>query len=203
MAIYVIRHGETLGNRSRKVQKPDVPLSDTGHQQASLLASRLADSNISAVLCSDYLRAQQTAAPIIDSLRIPVTYSPLLRERNFGDLRGQKYDDIDEDFFAQDYIPPNGESWQVFDQRVADAWQHTLEHAKAAIGDLAVITHGLVCLRLVSNHTKVTGGVSIPTHWGNTSVTEVSQKAPHHVRFLNCTTHIEDENLRTVSGGKV
>ena len=41
MSIFLIRHGETLGNASRTVQLPDNPLSPRGITQAELLARRL------------------------------------------------------------------------------------------------------------------------------------------------------------------
>ena len=43
MSIYLIRHGETDGNRTRTVQVPSTPLSEKGLHQASLLALRCRD----------------------------------------------------------------------------------------------------------------------------------------------------------------
>lgn len=203
MTIFLIRHGETPGNKSRRVQTPDTPLSETGRRQAALLATRLASENITRILSSDYIRTRETVAPLSQLLSMQVTYSPLLRERNFGDLRGRQYDDIGVDFFAQDYTPTNGESWHVFEQRVQHAWQEVLDNARKTSGNLAVITHGLVCLKIVSNHTKTSETQSIPMHWGNTSVTEIELGHPHNVSRLNCSAHLLKDNLHTTSGGKV
>ena len=38
MSIYLIRHGQTNGNRDRILQTPDTPLSELGRQQAQQLA---------------------------------------------------------------------------------------------------------------------------------------------------------------------
>ncbi|GIS87738.1 MAG: hypothetical protein CM1200mP18_04480 [Gammaproteobacteria bacterium] len=48
----------------------------------------------------------------------------MLRERNFGRLRGQRFTDLeaqDIDPFAENYEPEEGETWQEFDQRVTHA----------------------------------------------------------------------------------
>ena len=42
MAIYLLRHGETPGNAHRVIQKPEVPLSERGLEQARRAARRRA-----------------------------------------------------------------------------------------------------------------------------------------------------------------
>ncbi|HYS93330.1 MAG TPA: histidine phosphatase family protein, partial [Candidatus Acidoferrales bacterium] len=88
MSIFLIRHGETLGNASRTVQMPDNSLSPRGTAQAERLARRLAREDIALILSSDYARAVATADHLRLATGAPVRYSPLLQERNFGDLRG-------------------------------------------------------------------------------------------------------------------
>ena len=54
-----------------------------------------------------------------------VEYEPLLHERNFGDIRGTAYADLDVDPFDPAYAPPNGESWETFHARVDRACAST------------------------------------------------------------------------------
>src|SRR5262245_6407477 len=122
MAIFLIRHGETLGNAARVVQRPDNPLSPRGVAQAERLAQRLAGEGIAAILSSDLARAVMTAEHLRRATGAPVAYDPLLQERNFGDLRGTPYAELGLDMFAEDYAPPNGETWEVFHARVTRAW---------------------------------------------------------------------------------
>ena len=61
MAIYLIRHGETVGNAARIVQRPDSPLSPRGLEQAERLARRLASAGIGRIVSSDRVRALATA----------------------------------------------------------------------------------------------------------------------------------------------
>ena len=143
MAILLIRHGETAANAARVVQRPDVPLSERGVRQAAQLAERLFGLGFAHVLSSDLLRARMTAAPLA-AHGVVIEETPLLQERNFGDLRGTPYAELTEDPFAPDYMPPGGESVAAFHRRVAQAFALIVERRRSLSGALVVVTHGLV-----------------------------------------------------------
>jgi len=185
-----VRHGETVDNASHTFQLPDSPLSENGNEQAARLAERLAQANISDIVCSDYLRTKETASYIIGRTNIEPNYLKVLRERNFGELRGRPYADLDFDPFALDYKPANGESWPSFNARVSLAWDHIDTLAAQAKGDVLVVTHGLVCHSIITNHTRLIAGQEAPTRWGNTSLTEIDPAPPWPVIRLNCTAHL-------------
>ena len=191
MAIFLIRHGETLGNATRTVQHPDIPLSPRGLEQAERLAKRLEREGITAILASDYTRAAQTAAHIGRVTGLPVRHEPLLQERNFGDIRGTPYADLGFDMFAPDYAPPNGETWEVFHARVDRAWEVVRAAVAGTAGHLAVVTHGLVCRSLAARHLLLPEGAVVPERWENTAVTIVDVPAPWSVRRLNCIVHLD------------
>jgi len=193
MAIFLIRHGETLGNASRTVQHPDNPLSPRGLAQAERLAGRLEREGITAIVASDFARAAQTAEELARVTRLPVRHDPLLRERNFGDIRGTAYADLGFDMFAPDYAPPNGETWEVFHARVDRAWALMQASAAATPGHLAVVTHGLVCRSLAARHLTLPAGVEAPEKWENTALTLIEGPDPRwRVRLLNCIAHLDD-----------
>jgi probable phosphoglycerate mutase len=122
MTILVVRHGETDGNAARILQRPDVPLNERGMRQAEELARRLFAHGFVYILCSDLLRARMTAAPLAACSGITIEESPLLQERDFGDLRGVPYAELTENPFGPDFVPPNGEDWPRFHARVAEAF---------------------------------------------------------------------------------
>jgi probable phosphoglycerate mutase len=190
--IFLIRHGETVGNASRIVQRPDSPLSPRGVAQAERLARRLAGQGVARIVSSDLARALTTAESLRRATGAPLALDPLLQERNFGDLRGIAYADLGLDMFAEGYAPPSGESWPVFHARVDRAWARLQELAAATDGHLAVVTHGLVCRSLAARHLTLPGGSVVPERWENTSLTIVECPAPWHVRLLNCVAHLED-----------
>jgi broad specificity phosphatase PhoE len=196
MTIFVIRHGETPGNAARIVQTPETPLSDRGIRQAELLGRRFATAHLGGILASDLVRAAMTAEQLAAASGAPVTFDAVLQERNFGDLRGRAYADLEEDLFGADFAPPGGEDWGDFHSRVVRAWEKICAVATETPGDLAVVTHGLVCFSLVHNHLSLESLPSnseVPMRFGNTAVTVVDAAPPWIVRRLNCTAHLTGE----------
>ena len=192
MSIFLIRHGETVGNASRIVQRPDSPLSPRGVAQAERLARRLAHEGIARIVSSDLTRAVITAEHLQRVTGAPLSLERLLQERNFGDLRGTPYVELGFDMFGPDYAPPNGETWEAFHARVDEAWARVRQLAEAIDGHLAVVTHGLVCRSLAGRHLILPDGEPAPLRWENTSLTIVDGPAPWRVRLLNCIAHLED-----------
>jgi len=190
MAILLVRHGETAGNAARILQGADVPLNERGIRQAEQLAQRLFDHGFAHIVCSDLLRARMTAAALAARSGLEIEESPLLQERNFGDLRGVPYAQLGENPFGPDFAPPNGEDWPTFHARVAEAFNLIVSRRRNVNGTLVVVTHGLVCRALVERHARLPEGVVVPELFYNTSVTVLHENAPHAVSLLNCTRHL-------------
>jgi probable phosphoglycerate mutase len=191
MSIFLVRHGETVENRTRVVQVPEAPLSGRGRAQAERLAARLAREGVARILASDLERAAMTARIVAGRTGASVEHDARLQERNFGDVRGTPYDALEVDLFGPDFVPPAGESWPAFHARVDEAWQCIASAAAETTGNLAVVTHGLVCYSLALRHLALPDGEPAPMRWGNTSLTIVDPEAPFSVRVLNCTAHLD------------
>jgi probable phosphoglycerate mutase len=197
MSIFLIRHGETAWNAARVVQPPEVPLSERGIQQAECLARRLTDAGVARILSSDLSRAEMTAQRIRATTGAPLELDPLLQERNFGEIRGTPYSELDFDLFAPDYHPPGGESWELFHQRVERAWRRIQELSEGLEGPLAVVTHGLVCHSIATRHlllpdsVRPPGPQGPPMRFGNTALTVLRGPAPWKVELFACTRHLE------------
>lgn len=211
MTLLIIRHGETPLNVTRVLQPADTPLSANGLAQAAALAQRLADDAVlrpTALVSSDLPRALQTAQAIAAACGLPLLTSPLLHERNFGDLRGLPYDTLGFDPLTRDEAPANGESTAQFSARcdAAFAWvlaqQAALGHPQAC---LAVVSHGLVIKHWLQHGTlQLTAGLDAPHRLANTSLTVASAAAPHLVRLVDCTAHLAGgvaEDAASLSGG--
>ena len=189
MTIILVRHGETALNISRVLQPADTPLSANGLAQARAVAQRLAGEAIAAILSSDLPRALVTAQAIGAACGLPVSTTPLLHERNFGDLRGQPYDDLGYDVMTAAAAPPGGESMADFEARVALAFDLIVHTRQALSAPLVVVTHGLVIRALLLRHCGV--GAEMPAHLGNTAVSVVAAQAPHGFDLLACTAHLD------------
>jgi probable phosphoglycerate mutase len=191
MGILLVRHGETPSNRDRIMQVESTPLSPVGARQAELLAPRLARLGVARILCSDLERARATAAPLSRLTGAELVLTELLRERDFGALRGTPYSALTCDPFAPDFVPPGGESWPVFHARVAEAFTLLSEMRRGLTGNLVVITHGLVLRALVERHLPWPEGAGERPHlFFNTSVTVLSAEQPHAPTLVNCCAHL-------------
>lgn len=193
MSILLIRHGETPLNAARVLQPADTPLSERGQLQAQALARRLAGAGLAAILSSDLRRALHTAEALAAAVGLPVEITPLLQERNFGDLRGLPYDALGYDPIASDDAPPGGESTEVFRARVRAAFQAVVAARERAGGPLAVVTHGLVIKAILGLHARLPAGQGVPDHLANTSISILDAASPYAVTLLNCALHLEGE----------
>lgn len=192
MAIFLIRHGQTALNAARVIQHPHTPLNARGLEQARRLGERMAREAIGLIVSSDYARTHQTAEGVEAGTGARLEFNPNLRERNFGDIRGTAYDDHEEDVFAEGYRPAGGESWPVFHRRVDQAWSEMVATAAGVDGDIAVVTHGLVCNSLFDRVFSLSPE-TVQQGWvvANTSVTIVEPEPPFRVHLLACATHLD------------
>jgi len=190
--ILLMRHGETRSNAARVVQTPDTPLSPRGARQAEQLAARLSALSVSRILSSDLARALETAERVRAATGAELVIDPLLQERNFGDVRGTPYAELGVDLFAPDFAPPGGESWEDFHRRVDAAWAWVRAMAAATPGNLAVVTHGLVCYSLALRHLELPGGAQADLRVPNTALALIDSSPPFRVAVWGCTAHLEE-----------
>lgn len=204
MSIILIRHGETLLNAARTIQPADTPLAPRGIAQAERVAERVRALKPAAILASDMPRAWQTAQAISRSTGLTPLSTPLLWERNFGDLRGRAYDTLSFNAMEMIEAPPNGESMASFHARVAEALAYAAQLRQSLDGPLIVVSHGLVIRALLENNIAL-GEHAIPERIGNTALTAISPLAPHTAELVNCTVHLVGTGLaegeQSLSGG--
>jgi broad specificity phosphatase PhoE len=66
--IFLVRHAERAD--AGTTPQPDPPLSSTGQARAQKLAAMLADAGITAIVTTEFVRTQQTAAPLATKLHV-------------------------------------------------------------------------------------------------------------------------------------
>jgi probable phosphoglycerate mutase len=117
--ILAIRHGETAWNVDTRIQGHlDIPLNDTGLQQARWLGQALAKRDaVEAIYSSDLSRAHVTALAIGEAVGLGVRTHTGLRERCFGDFQGRTFAEIEAELpdhalhwrkRTPDWVPPGG-----------------------------------------------------------------------------------------------
>ena len=139
--LYLVRHGETDWNRARRIQGlTDIPLNDTGREQARLTGSLLTRRPITRVFASPLVRARETAEIIARELGLP---EPELRdafvERDYGAAEGMGFHEIDVRYPPGTDVPGR-ESREAVAERVLPALQAlAAEHP----GEALVVNSGI------------------------------------------------------------
>ena len=148
--IYFVRHGQTEANAKRIRQDDKGPLSAIGRAQAKSTAAYLARFPIKAMVASPYERAAETAHIINETLKVPLSYSPLLAERrNPTEIVGRRDDDpavikivdqMDRAYHEDDFRYSDEENFTDLRDR-ARKLLHLLSHQSAT--HLVAVTHGI------------------------------------------------------------
>ena len=128
--LYITRHGQTEWNVAGRLQGiSNSPLTEKGAADAERLGKRLAAVPIDKVFCSDLLRAQETAALIMQD-RAPIVTDPRLRELHMGNWEAKLLQDLKEEepeIYRQfetgsaGFHPAGGESMRTVWDRVKEA----------------------------------------------------------------------------------
>jgi probable phosphoglycerate mutase len=86
----LIRHGDnnTLGKKLAG-RSPGVHLNEIGMNQAKQLAAELGNTPIKAIYASPLERAQETAKPLAEQLKLEIRTDPTLIEVDFGGWQGK------------------------------------------------------------------------------------------------------------------
>lgn len=203
--ILAIRHGETAWNVDTRIQGHlDIPLNETGLQQARWLAQALAGRDaLHAIYASDLSRAHLTAQTIANSVGLGVTAHPGLRERSFGDFQGRTFAEIEVELpddahhwrkRTPEWTPPGaGESLIALRERVLATVD---ELASRHVGQqIALVAHGGVMDVLYRAATRL--DLQAPRTWllPNTAVNRLLW-TPQGLSLVGWadTSHLDDKS---------
>jgi alpha-ribazole phosphatase len=158
MQLILIRHGQTEWNASQKYQgHTDIPLDDTGRQQARRLAEHLLQlEKVEAVYASDLVRARETAEIIAQAFNLKPLIDPRLRELCFGKWEGLTFNQVYAIYRAEfeqwynslaEFCVPGGESFSDVANRSLEAIADIKQKNR---GTVAAVTHGGVIKAVLS-----------------------------------------------------
>jgi broad specificity phosphatase PhoE len=163
MTIYLVRHGQSEGNRASVFSGVmDHQLTDLGRQQARDVGKAFIGRRLSLVVSSQLSRAVETTDLLLAAAGAEIRERierAELNERNFGTYEGvaeaPTSDMAPEDprrriQFDVDFSPPGGESMRQTHDRAVAFLQGYL-FPRAAEGDILVVGHGNV-LRSMTLH---------------------------------------------------
>lgn len=208
MQLYLIRHGESIGNAEGRFQgQQDFPLSQTGLEQARCLAARMLglEQPPGTIFTSDLTRARLTASLVGQALGVPVRPLPEAREYGFGLLEGLTPQEFRDRYPEHAGSPgsdltalqiPGEEDRRAFAGRVGRLISRLRTESVGTStngGPIALVSHG----RYLNGFMVVFLGLDLELPWpfrfGNCSLSLVEQSADGRpiVRFLNDCSHLE------------
>jgi uncharacterized phosphatase len=140
-SLYLVRHGETDWNAQRRIQgATDIPLNDTGREQARTTGLLLARREWDGIFSSPLSRALETATIIAAETRLgEVEVIPDLAERNYGDAEGLNYQEIEVKFPGDTVVPGRETHESVGERAVAVLMALARGHQGQS---LIVVSHG-------------------------------------------------------------
>ena len=153
MEIYIVRHGETVWNKSRLLQgSRDIELSEEGRQAAVGRREQLKDIDFDIIYSSPLSRAYETACIIRGDKDTEIIKDNRLREIDFGVNEGKNSLELQKDktnpfckFFddPKNYeAPEDGESLQEVCVRTKEFMQQVIEPQLGKMDRVMIAGHG-------------------------------------------------------------
>jgi len=142
---FFVRHGETDWNKQEiNAGVTDIPLNETGRQQAREAGKKLASENIDIIFSSHLSRAHETATIIGEEIGVSeIITDERLQERNMGKAEGVSYTEVQKQFpdmYQYDGKPADNESFAETEQRI---WEAVSEHLeKHPHKNILIASHG-------------------------------------------------------------
>jgi alpha-ribazole phosphatase len=170
-AIYLIRHGATIGNEEKRyVGSTDEPLSEAGKRQ---IADRQATLRANMIACgltfpkkiyvSPMLRCRQSASALFPGAQMELV--PDFREKNFGEFEYKNYKELAGDSRYQAFIDsggvldfPGAEPQAVFLERTGRAFEQCIQDIGGGqeafpIGEpLVFVVHGGTIMSILDRY---------------------------------------------------
>jgi len=153
--IYVFRHGQSTDNLNLTFSgQRNCDITETGKEQAKILAPQLKDKKINMLIASDQVRAIKTLEIAMSqnkyASKLKIEQEPRIRERSYGLLEG--YNKLELYLWNEkllhafrrhyDVISPDGESLEMVCARVAEFCDEIVPLIKDANINVAISCHG-------------------------------------------------------------
>lgn len=195
--LILVRHGETETNLNRKLHKAGDPkeLNETGKEQVRKTAKKIREYDLSVIYSSKETRAFQSAEIIAQEFSLKVRELDGLQERDWGDFSGKTWPEIQavldkmtlEERF--NYVPPNGESWKAFDERLRTSIDKVIWENKGK--NVVIVSHGGAIRALMPYLLNVPNEESFKYDPDNASLTIFDYDGDKFIkRAVNNTNHL-------------
>ncbi|MAF99357.1 MAG: hypothetical protein CMH61_01985 [Nanoarchaeota archaeon] len=198
MKLLLVRHGQTIENRERRLQG-HIPghLSELGKKQAQLVGERLKNEEFSVIYCSDLKRCIDTSQPIVQfHPSTPFVKDNRLREMSYGIFEGKLLAEADLEALDGDLYhrhPDHGESFIQLHERMSTFHKFLLSQNHS--GTVLLVSHGTSLKILQGILLGLSLEDTVPRKLGfyNTGVSEfVLENGVAKAIELNSISHLRD-----------
>lgn len=113
LKIVLLRHGETIYNKERRLQSPKDSLTDEGKEQILILQKKLGKFNFDEIISSNEKRAIESSEIISQWTNKDFKKMPLIREKSSGDFSDKLVSKVDWSLVKGSFLEkkiPGGES---------------------------------------------------------------------------------------------
>ncbi|MFP4078847.1 MAG: histidine phosphatase family protein [Candidatus Izemoplasmataceae bacterium] len=204
MYIYLIRHGQTEANINKIYQgNADVPLNETGKEQAKVVAWRLKEYPLEALYSSHLERALNTARAIGEYHDLKLEIRRELQEISLGEWQGKSREEVEKEY--GDFIKarkekndfyytavPGGESYAELEKRSMAVLEDIVQ--KTDKDHVALVTHGGVIKSLVGSILGIPHDKRRLIDVYNASITLIRyspEKDRYKIVTMNDTAHLQ------------
>lgn len=151
MKVYLIRHGETQGNREKRYAGiTDESLTKEGAEMLKNIKAPLAEK----LYVSPLKRTRETAEILYPNMEYEICEN--LKECNFGEFENLNYEELKDKAEYQMFIDtggrtafPRGEDFHTFQKRCCDAFEKIVGNEK---NDIAFVIHGGTIMALLDRY---------------------------------------------------
>lgn len=203
-SIYLIRHGEAVGNVARTVQGiSDNEITPKGYKQLECLGERAKELKLDKIYSSPLKRAVTTAQYVNKHYHYEIIIDPELIEISFGEWENRPWSEIPTLYPQQhevwlnhmwDLAAPGGETMQQVRERIVSAVHRiATENRGRTVG---IVAHGCV----IKNYICYAKGLPLEKlgsiDWGeNTAISKVDfdDSGLPHLEFYNDYSHLPAE----------
>jgi broad specificity phosphatase PhoE len=151
MKVFLIRHGESIGNIKEIIQTAEEPLTKKGVLQVKNLKKKIEDIKFDLVFSSDMKRAIETTKILFWKQNIPIIYTKNLEEKRNGNFEGLKKEEINwKEINKKPFETrkaPNGENLIEVKKRVEEFLKLI---RKLNCERIAIISHGTIIRIILS-----------------------------------------------------
>ena len=165
MEIYIVRHGQTMWNKEKRLQgSVDIELNENGKELAIITGKNLADTHIDIIFSSPLKRAHETAKLIKNNRDIEIIVDDRLRELNFGSMEGESYEKLYEEkthgfkyFFTEPHLyypPEDGETLEHLVERASEFMKDVIEPLAQKYNRVMIVAHGAMNKALMTHVKK-------------------------------------------------